>query len=84
MIVLILCVVQLHVTSKQYMYLVCFMNPVMRNTNELVSKSLKARKMSVKYPENVPRISLNSADTSLIEAIGGNSRIQVFQGNWGK
>ena len=49
------------------------MNPVMRNTNELVSKSVKARKMSLRYPENIARISFNSADTSLIEEIGGNS-----------
>ena len=60
------------------------MNPVMRNINEMVSKSVKAREISVKYPVNGPRISFNSADTSLIKKIGGNSEIQVFRGNQGK
>ena len=54
------------------------MNPVLRNMNEMVSKSVKAKEMSVKYTVNVPRISFNSADTSLIEEIGGNAGIQVF------
>ena len=47
------------------------MNSVMRNMNEMVSKSAKAREMSVQYTVNVPRISFNSA-ASLIEEIGGN------------
>ena len=54
------------------------MNSVMRNMNEMVLKSVKAREMSVKYTVNVPRISFNSADTSLIEEIGGNPGVQVF------
>ena len=60
------------------MYPLWFMNPVMRNINEMASKSAKAREMSAKYTVNVPRISFNSADTSLIEEIGGNTGIQVF------
>ena len=55
-----------------------FMNSVMRNMNEMVLKSVKAREMSVKYTVNFPRIFFNSADTSLIEEIGGNPGIQVF------
>ena len=46
--------------------------------NEMVSKSVKAKEMSVKYTVNVPRISFNSADTSLFEEIGGNAGIGVF------
>ena len=54
------------------------MNPVMRNMNEMVSKSVKAREMSVNYTLNASRIFFNIADTSLIEEIGGNTGIQVF------
>ena len=60
------------------------MNSVMRHMNEMVSKSVKAREMSVKYIVNTPRISFNSADTSLIEETGGNAEIQVFWENRGK
>ena len=60
------------------MYPLWFMNPVMRNMNETVSKSVKAKEMSVKYTVNVPRISFNSADTSLFKEIGGNAGIQIF------
>ena len=54
------------------------MNPMMRNVNEMVLKTVKAREMSVKYTVNFLRIFFNSADTSLIEEIGGNTGIQVF------
>ena len=47
------------------MYPLWFMNPVMRNVNEMVLKSVKAREMSVKYAVNAPRIPFNSADTSV-------------------
>lgn len=43
------------------------MNPM----NEMVPKLVNVREMTVKYIMNVPRISFKSADTGLIEEIGG-------------
>ena len=53
------------------------MNPMMRNVNEMVLKTVKAREMSVKYTVNALRISFNSADT-ITEEMRGNTGIHVF------